>query len=81
MAGTNLNEHGRTFYQQGGIQIAAIFISMGIAIVFGVVAGYIIKLVYKFTPEEFNRDEIYFDHAVDNEYEFKNPESAQVIRY
>ena len=48
--GSNLNEHGRTFYEQGACQIAAIFISMGIAIGFGIIASLLVRLVYKFTP-------------------------------
>jgi len=43
-----LNVHGRTFYQQGGCQIAAIFISMGIGIAFGIIAGMLMRLVYVF---------------------------------
>ena len=50
----------RTFYEQGGIQIAGIFISMGIAIAFGIVAGFIIRTIYVFEPLEFFRDDIYF---------------------
>ena len=67
--GTELNIHGRNFYQQGGCQIAAIFISMGIGIGFGIIAGFLIRIVYKFTPEDFNRDDLYFDHADDQELE------------
>ncbi len=50
----------RTFYQQGGLQIAGIFISMGIAISFGIVAGFIIRTIYIFEPSDFFRDDIYF---------------------
>ncbi len=50
-ATTGLNARGRTFYQQGGIQIAGIFISLGIAIGFGLVAGFLMRCVYKFEPE------------------------------
>ena len=84
--GTNLNIHGRTFYQQGGIQIAAIFISMGIGIGFGIIAGFLITTVYKMKPEEFNNDEINFEHAYDDtelqaheNYE-ANPESSNKIK-
>jgi ammonium transporter Rh len=51
VAGTDLNIHGRTFYQQGGCQIAAIFISMGIGIGFGLIAGLLISRVYHLKPE------------------------------
>ena len=84
--GTNLNIHGRTFYQQGGIQIAAIFISMGIAIGFGIIAGFLITRVYKMKPEEFNNDEINFEHAYDDSFQqqethgINNFESAQKIQ-
>jgi len=61
VAGTNLNAHGRTFYQQGGCQIAAIFISMGIGIAFGILAGFLMRLVYVFNPSEFFKDNIYFE--------------------
>ena len=60
-AGTNLNVHGRTFYQQGGIQIAAIFISMGIAIGFALLAGFLMRCVYVFNPSEFFQDHVYFE--------------------
>jgi len=36
----------RSFYGQGGIQIAGTFISLGIAIVGGIVAGILCRLVY-----------------------------------
>jgi hypothetical protein len=60
-AGSNLNAHGRTFYEQGGIQIAAIFISMGIAIGFALIAGFLMRLVYVFNPAEFFQDHVYFE--------------------
>jgi len=47
---SNVNLYGRTFYQQGGYQIAAIFISMGIGIIFGIAAGYMMKIIYAFSP-------------------------------
>ncbi len=56
-----MNIYGRTFYQQGGCQIAAIFISMGIGIGFGVIAGFLMRLVYAFKPSEFYKDSIYFE--------------------
>ncbi len=60
-AGTNLNAHGRTFYQQGGIQIASIFISMGIGIGFGILAGFLMRCFYVFNPTEFFQDHVYFE--------------------
>lgn len=45
---SGLNRYGRSFYQQGGIQIAGIFISMGIGIGFALIAGFLIRLIYKF---------------------------------
>ncbi len=56
----DLNVHGRTFYQQGGCQIAAIFISMGIGIAFGILAGFLMRLVYVFRPEEYFHDHVHF---------------------
>jgi ammonium transporter Rh len=50
----------RNFYGQGGIQIAGTFISLGIGIAAGIVAGILCKLVYVFEAEEFYRDDIYF---------------------
>jgi hypothetical protein len=47
---SNVNIYGRTFYSQGGCQIAAIFISMGIGIAFGVAAGYLMRILYIFNP-------------------------------
>jgi hypothetical protein len=61
VAGTNLNAHGRTFYQQGGIQIASIFISMGIGIGFGILAGFLMRCFYVFNPSEFFQDHVYFE--------------------
>ena len=60
-AGSNLNAHGRTFYQQGGIQIAGIFISMGIGIGFGILAGFLMRCFYVFNPSEFFQDHVYFE--------------------
>jgi ammonia channel protein AmtB len=39
---------GRTFYQQGGIQVAGTFISLILGISFGFLAGLLIKQVYVF---------------------------------
>jgi hypothetical protein len=40
---------GRNFIGQGGIQAAGTFISFGIAIAFGILAGLLINLFYKKT--------------------------------
>ena len=65
-AGSDVNIYGRSFYGQAGIQIASIGISVGIAIGAGIIAGFLIRLVYRFKPEEFHNDEIYFGHATDD---------------
>lgn len=64
-AGSSLNIYGRTFYGQAAIQIAVIGICVGIGIGAGIIAGFLIRLVYRFKPEEFYNDEIYFSHASD----------------
>lgn len=46
-----LNSFGRTFHQQAGCQIAGVCISMGLGIAFGVVAGYLMRIVYAFKAE------------------------------
>lgn len=61
LTGQSVNVHGRTFYEQGGSQIAAIFISMGIAIVFAILAGFLMRIVYVFNPNEFYQDHVYFE--------------------
>jgi len=58
---STVNIYGRTFYQQGGCQIAGIFISMGLGIAFGVAAGYLMRVLYAFSPAEFFRDYVYFE--------------------
>lgn len=63
---SDVNSYGRTFYEQGGIQIAGTFISMGIGIGFGLVAGLLMKLFYVFDPEEFYQDNIFFDGLMDD---------------
>lgn len=53
-----------SFYSQGGLQVAGTFISVGIGIAFGLLAGFLIRvLVYNFQPEEFFSDQIYFEDA------------------
>ena len=40
---------GRNFIGQAGIQVAGTFISFGIAIAFGIIAGFLIKPFYRDT--------------------------------
>ena len=42
--------HNRTFYQQGGIQIAGTFICLGMGIIFGLIAGHLMRNTYNFDP-------------------------------
>ena len=62
---SNLNIYGRTFYEQGGCQIAAIFISMGLGIAFGVAAGFFMRILYAFSPADFFKDNVYFEGVPD----------------
>jgi hypothetical protein len=39
---------GRTFYQQGGIQVAGTVISLTLGVAFGFIAGILMKQVYVF---------------------------------
>ena len=48
--GTNTNLYGRTFYSQGGIQMAGTFIAMGMGIGFGIVAGLLMRISYSLDP-------------------------------
>lgn len=60
-SGSNLNIYGRTFYEQGGCQLAAVLIAVGMGIAFGIVAGFLMRTVYAFNHTEFFRDSINFD--------------------
>lgn len=51
---------GRTYSAQAGIQIAGTFISMGIAIVFGIITSLFLRCFYQFENEHFFEDSIYF---------------------
>lgn len=51
---------GRTYSEQAGIQIAGTFISLGIAIVFGVITSLFLRCVYQFDDVDFYEDKIYF---------------------
>lgn len=50
-------------FKQGGLQIAATFISLGISIVTGLVGGILVKFVYSFNEKEFFTDAVYFEEA------------------
>lgn len=43
------------------MQVAATFVSLGIGLVFGLVAGLVISCFYKFKNEEFFEDKLYFE--------------------
>lgn len=57
--------YGRTFLQQAGVQIAGVFISMGIGIGFGLITGYLMRIFYVFDPQEFYKDDVYFEMITD----------------
>jgi ammonium transporter Rh len=41
-----ISDSGRTFYEQGGSQIAGTFVSLGLGIFFGCIAGFLMRCVY-----------------------------------
>lgn len=51
-------------FKQGGLQMAGIFISIGIAISTGILSGLLMKICYSFDEKEFYSDEIYFNEAM-----------------
>jgi tetrahydromethanopterin S-methyltransferase subunit G len=53
--------NGRTYSQQAGIQVASTFISMVMGILFGLMAGLILKTFYKADNKDFFTDNIYFE--------------------
>ena len=56
--------NGRSFIAQGAIQVAGTFISLGISIVFGVIAGLAMTLFYKqYKPNEFYNDHYNFEQV------------------
>ena len=55
------------FLRQGGLQIAGTFTSVGIAIVFGIVAGLIGRMFYTENSKWFYLDTAYFEEARFNE--------------
>lgn len=50
-------------FKQGGLQIAALFTSIGIAIVTGVISGFVLKCFYTYRSKEFFNDGVYFEEA------------------
>jgi len=54
------NKVNGSFLHQGGLQIAGTFVSIGISIFSGIVAGIIVRLMYKEDPHTFYRDTKYF---------------------
>jgi ammonium transporter Rh len=52
-------------YWQGGMQIAATFVSAGIGIFFGIIAGLILKKISTLEANEMYSDKYYFEDAVD----------------
>ena len=52
-----------TPWKQGGLQIAALFCSMGIGIVANILAGLVIRCFYGPNPDHFHTDKDYFDDA------------------
>ena len=53
--------YDRSFSGQAGIQVAGSFISLGIAVAFGLLAGGIISIFYDFHNSEFFDDKHYFE--------------------
>lgn len=52
------------FLHQAWLQVAGTFISVALAIVFGLIAGYVISTFYNERKEQFFKDEEYFDQAL-----------------
>lgn len=59
----------RTLTDQAGIQIAGTFISVGIGILFGLVAGLVLGCIYKFENQEFFEDVMYFNVPIEEDLE------------
>jgi ammonium transporter Rh len=55
---------GRTFIEQGAIQVAGTGVSLGMGILFGVLAGYLISLFYStYSASEFYNDHYHFEQV------------------
>ena len=67
----------RSFYQQGGAQVAATFISMGIGIGVGILTGFILRCFYKFINEELFEDKVYFEVPEEEVIEKPNPKEVE----
>jgi ammonium transporter Rh len=48
-------------YKQGALQIAGTFVSMGLGITFGIIAGFFMKCIYSVKAKEFYQDSPYFE--------------------
>lgn len=53
--------NGRSFYTQGGFQIAGTFLSLALGIIFGLIAGVIVRRRYPYEPGQFYQDSIHFE--------------------
>lgn len=51
---------GRTFGEQGAIQVAGTATSLIMGISFGIIAGLIMSAFYNYLPEEFYNDHFHF---------------------
>ena len=60
----------RNFSQQAGIQVAGTFISAGIGIVFGLIAGFLASLCYSLKSPQHYQDGEYFELHPDEIVEF-----------
>ena len=68
-----------TPYRQGGRQIAATFVSIGIGIVTALVSGFFLRFIYSFDEKEFFTDSVYFEEAheyIEELKRFKEPDYA-----
>lgn len=55
--------HG-SFWHQAGLQVAGTFVSVGLGIIFGVIAGKVIEYFYNENGEDFYNDTGYFDSSL-----------------
>lgn len=54
-----------TPYKQGGLQIVATFISIGLGIVTALIGGLFLRFIYSFNQKEFFTDAVYFEEAAE----------------
>jgi ammonia channel protein AmtB len=55
--------HG-SFWHQAWLQVAGTFVSVGLGIIFGVIAGKVIEYFYNENGEDFYNDSGYFDSSL-----------------